>query len=129
MWEKFPVAKIRRTIVQSVKIDGYLFLILDFRCGFNGSRLKTGPAAPLPDHYAPKISVTAAEPAPADESTETTAAAIETPSAPTSLPKETSGDEPEPVTTGSLNVESDGAALVWYPDVETSIVSAAQSEE
>jgi hypothetical protein len=78
----------------------------------------------------PTISVTAAEPAPADESIETTGAAIEALSAPTSLPKETSGDEPDhPVTTGSLHIESDGTALVWYPDVEIFIPSAAPSEE
>jgi hypothetical protein len=77
----------------------------------------------------PTISVTAAEAAPADESTETTAAAIETPSPPTSLPKETSGDEPDPVTTGALNIEPDGAALVWYPDVEIFTAEAPLSEE
>jgi hypothetical protein len=78
----------------------------------------------------PTISVTAAEPAAADESIETTGAAIEALSAPTSLPKETSGDEPDhPVTTGSLHIESDGTALVWYPDVEIFIPSAAPSEE
>jgi hypothetical protein len=78
----------------------------------------------------PTISVTVAEPAPADESIETTGATIETLSAPTSLPKETSGDEPDhPVTTGSLNIESDGAALVWYPNVEIFIPSVTPSEE
>jgi len=40
-----------------------------------------------------------------------------------------SDDTSEPATTSSLNVESDGAALVWYLDVEISIAAAAQSEE
>ena len=77
----------------------------------------------------PTVSVTVADPAPAAESTETTAATNETPSAPTAVLEKASDDTSEPATTGSLNVDSDGAALVWYPDVEISIAAAAQSEE
>ena len=77
----------------------------------------------------PTVSVTQADPIPAGDSIETTAATNETPPAPTALPQEVPGDASEPVTTGSLNIEPDGAALVWYPDVEISIVAAAQSEE
>src|SRR5205085_3625457 len=60
----------------------------------------------------PAISVMEANIVSADESTETTAAVNETQSTPTALPNETPGDEPDPVTTGALNIESDGAALV-----------------
>ena len=77
----------------------------------------------------PTVSVTEAGPVPAAELTASTAAANETPSAPAALPEEATSDAPEPVTTGSLNVEPDGAALVWYPDVEISVPAAAQSEE
>ena len=77
----------------------------------------------------PTVSVTVADPAPAAESTETTAATNETPSPPNAVLEKASDDTSEPATTGSLNVEPDGAALVWYPDVEISIAAAAQSEE
>ena len=77
----------------------------------------------------PTVSVTVADPAPAVESTETTAATNKTPFAPNAVPEKASDDTSEPTTTGSLNVEPDGAALVWYPDVEISIAAAAQSEE
>src|SRR2546430_710883 len=84
---------------------------------------------PQADLGQPTVSVTVADPAPAAEPTETTAATNEIPSAPTAVPKKASDDTSEPATTGSLNVEPDGAALVWYPDVEISIAAAAQSEE
>jgi hypothetical protein len=78
----------------------------------------------------PTLSVTEAETAPAAEPTETTAASIEIPSAPAAMPEEATCDAPEPVTTGSLNTEADGTALVWHPDVEISIaVASAASEE
>jgi hypothetical protein len=75
------------------------------------------------------VSVTAADPVPAAEPTASTTTADETAATPADLPEDATSDAPEPVTTGSLNVEPDGAALVWYPDVEISIPAAAPSEE
>ena len=59
------------------------------------------------------------------EPTEATAATVESPAAPTAI----SDDAPEPTTTGSLNSETDGKALVSYPDVEIVTAVEAESEE
>jgi hypothetical protein len=62
--------------------------------------------------------------------TEATAAAVESPPAPTAIPEDAASDAPEPTTTGSLNSETDGKALVSYPDVEIFIaVASAATEE
>jgi hypothetical protein len=64
------------------------------------------------------------------ESTEATAAAVESPPEPTAIPENGTSDAPELTTTGSLNSETDGKALVSYPDVEILIaVASAATEE
>jgi hypothetical protein len=63
------------------------------------------------------------------EPTEATAATVESPAAPTAIPDDAAVDAPEPTTTGSLNSETDGKALVSYPDVEIVIAVEAESEE
>ena len=55
----------------------------------------------------------------------TTAATIELAAA----SDETAQDDQEPTLTGSIPSLTQGAALVWYPDVEIFIASAAPSEE
>ena len=57
----------------------------------------------------------------------TTTATIETTAAAT--PDENAQNDQEPTLTGSIPTLSQGAALVWYPEVEISTPTATPSEE
>ena len=75
------------------------------------------------------VSLAQSTPTATAEPTEAPAATVESPAAPTAIPDDAAVEAPEPTTTGSLNSETDGKALVLYPEVEIVNAVEAESEE